>query len=154
MLLLGFLIAIFELWRAYEKIRTFWLTRYYGTTSLIFTAALALLAAITANLDLIGKTLHNPAYPDAPPRFLSGARAAGQRMTGMIDDLLNVSKFEAGELRPVLTPVYLPTLLNEKIEAFRPLAEQRARPCACRPPASCRWRRPTPGWWAGWWRTW
>lgn len=85
------------------------------------------LTAITANLDLIGKTLHNPAYPDAPPRFLTGARAAGQRMTGMIDDLLDVSKFEAGELRPVLTPVYLPTLLNEKIEAFRPLAEKEGK---------------------------
>jgi signal transduction histidine kinase len=85
------------------------------------------LTAITANLDLIGKTLHNPAYPDAPPRFLSGARAAGQRMTGMIDDLLNVGKFEAGELRPVMAPVYLPTLLNEKIAAFRPQAEKEGK---------------------------
>jgi signal transduction histidine kinase len=85
------------------------------------------LTAITANLDLIGKTLNTAAYPDAPPRFLTGARAAGQRMTGMIDDLLNVSKFEAGELRPVVAPVYLPTLLNEKIDAYRPLAEKEGK---------------------------
>jgi signal transduction histidine kinase len=85
------------------------------------------LTAITANLDLIGKTLQNPAYQDAPPRFLTSARAAGQRMTGMIDDLLNVSKFEAGELRPVTAPVYLPTLLNDKVEAFRPLAEKEGK---------------------------
>ena len=85
------------------------------------------LTAITANLDLIGKTMHNPAYPDASPRFLNGARNAGQRMMGMIDDLLNVSKFEAGELRPVLTPVYLPTLLNEKVESFRPQAEKEGK---------------------------
>jgi NtrC-family two-component system sensor histidine kinase KinB len=85
------------------------------------------LTAITANLDLMGKTLHNPAYQDAPPRFLTSAKAAGQRMTGMIDDLLNVSKFEAGELRPAMAPVYLPTLLNEKAEAFRPQAEKEGK---------------------------
>ena len=85
------------------------------------------LTAITANLDLIGKTLNNPAYPDAPPRFLSGARAAGQRMTNMIDDLLNVSKFEAGELRPLLAPVYLPTLLSDKAESYRSQAEKETK---------------------------
>jgi len=82
------------------------------------------LTALTANLDLIGRTMNNPAFPDAPPRFLAGARLAGQRMTGMIDDLLNVSKFEAGELRLVTTPIYLPTLLSDKIESYRSQAEK------------------------------
>ncbi|MEP7357391.1 MAG: HAMP domain-containing sensor histidine kinase [Anaerolineales bacterium] len=82
------------------------------------------LTALTANLDLITRTLNNPAYADAPTRFLAAARAAGHRMTGMIDDLLNVGKFEAGELHPVLTPVYLPTLLGDKLDAFRPQAEK------------------------------
>jgi signal transduction histidine kinase len=82
------------------------------------------LTALTANLDLISKTLNNPAYATASPRFLTGARMAGQRMTGMIDDLLNVGKFEAGELRPVLAPVYLPTLLAEKAESYRSQAEK------------------------------
>src|SRR5258708_22342466 len=45
LLLLGFLIATYALWRAYEQVRTFRLTRYYAATSLIVTAALALLAA-------------------------------------------------------------------------------------------------------------
>jgi signal transduction histidine kinase len=93
------------------------------------------LTALTANLDLIGKTLNNPAYPDAPPRFLSGARAAGQRMTGMIDDLLNVGKFEAGELRPVLAPIYLPTLLSDKIESYRTQAEKEQKKLNLRAPA-------------------
>jgi signal transduction histidine kinase len=85
------------------------------------------LTALTANLDLISKTLNNPAYAAASPRFLTGARMAGQRMTGMIDDLLNVGKFEAGELRPVLAPVYLPTLLAEKAESYRPQAEKETK---------------------------
>jgi len=45
-----------------------------------------------------------PALADAPPRFLANARAAGRRMMDMIDDLLNVSQFEAGELRPAAAP--------------------------------------------------
>ena len=93
------------------------------------------LTALTANLDLIGKTMNNPAYPDAPPRFLAGARAAGQRMTGMIDDLLNVSKFEAGELRLVLAPVYLPTLLSDKIESYRSQAEKETKTVSLNAPA-------------------
>ncbi len=93
------------------------------------------LTALTANLDLIGKTLNNPAYPDAPPRFLTGARAAGQRMTGMIDDLLNVGKFEAGELRLVPAPIYLPTLLADKVEAYRSQAEKEGKTLTVRAPA-------------------
>ncbi len=93
------------------------------------------LTALTANLDLIGKTLNNPAYPDAPPRFLTGARAAGQRMTGMIDDLLNVGKFEAGELRLVLAPIYLPTLLADKLESHRSQAEKDGKTLTVRAPA-------------------
>jgi two-component system sensor histidine kinase/response regulator len=82
------------------------------------------LTSITANLELIGKTLNNPAHADAPPRFLASARAASQRMIHMIDDLLNVSKFEAGELRPTMTLVHLPTLLADKTEGYRLQAEQ------------------------------
>jgi len=93
------------------------------------------LTAITANLDLIGKTLNDPAYADAPPRFLSSARGAGQRMMGLIDDLLNFSKLEAGELRPVLSPVYLPTLLTEKEEGFRPQAEKETKTFTVKAPA-------------------
>jgi signal transduction histidine kinase len=82
------------------------------------------LAAITTNLDLITRTIHDPKFADAPPRFLNSARGAGQRMMGMIDDLLNVSKYEAGELRPVLAPLYLPTFLAEKAEGYRMQADR------------------------------
>ncbi len=93
------------------------------------------LTALTANLDLIGKTMNNPAFPDAPPRFLAGARLAGQRMTGMIDDLLNVSKFEAGELRPALAPTYLPTLLADKVESYRSQAQKENKSITLNAPA-------------------
>ncbi len=88
------------------------------------------LTAITANLDLINKTYTNPAYADALPRFLESARGAGKRMTHMIDDLLNVSKFEAGELRPASGPLYLPTLLAEKEAAYRSQAEREKKTIA------------------------
>ncbi|MCC6190772.1 MAG: sensor histidine kinase [Anaerolineales bacterium] len=90
------------------------------------------LTALTANLDLINKTINNPAYRQAPPRFLAGARAAGQRMTGIIDDLLNVGKFEAGELRPVLAPIYLPTLIGEEADSYRSQAEKEEKRLAVR----------------------
>ncbi|MGH2523508.1 MAG: hypothetical protein ACRDH2_13470, partial [Anaerolineales bacterium] len=45
LLLFGFLIAIYALWRGYEQVRAFRLSRYYAATSLIVTAALALFAA-------------------------------------------------------------------------------------------------------------
>ena len=93
------------------------------------------LTALTANLDLITRTLNNPAYPDAPPRFLGAARAAGMRMMGMIDDLLNVGKFEAGELRPVVTPIYLPTLLGDKLDTFRPQADKESKALRLEAPA-------------------
>jgi signal transduction histidine kinase len=93
------------------------------------------LTALTANLDLIGKTMNNPTYADAPPRFLAGARLAGQRMTGMIDDLLNVSKFEAGELRLVPAPIYLPTLLGDKVENYRSQAEKESKTLSLHAPA-------------------
>src|SRR5437667_223286 len=70
-----------------------------------------------------------------PPRLLAGARLAGQRMTGMIDDLLNVSKFEAGELRLVQAPIYLPTLLGDKIESYRSQAEKENKTLSLNAPA-------------------
>jgi signal transduction histidine kinase len=82
------------------------------------------LTAVMANLDLIGKAIQTPNSASASPRFLTGARASGQRMMGLIDDLLNVSKFEAGELRPVMAPVHLPALLTEKAAAYQSQAEK------------------------------
>jgi NtrC-family two-component system sensor histidine kinase KinB len=48
---------------------------------------------------------------------------------------LNVGKFEAGELRPVLVPVYLPTLLGDKLDGFRPQAEKENKQLKIEAPA-------------------
>jgi signal transduction histidine kinase len=93
------------------------------------------LTTILANLELLGKTLSNPSFADARPRFLAGARSAGKRIIGLIDDLLNVGKFEAGELQPALTPVYLPTLLAEKEEDYRSQIEREEKTLTLHAPA-------------------
>ncbi len=93
------------------------------------------LTTILANLELLGKTLSNPSFADARPRFLAGARSAGKRVMEMIDDLLNVGKFEAGELRPTLAPVYLPTLLAEKEEDYRSQVQREEKMLTIHAPA-------------------
>ena len=93
------------------------------------------LTTILANLELLGKTLSNPSFADARPRFLAGARSAGKRIIGLIDDLLNVGKFEAGELQPALAPVYLPTLLAEKEEDYRSQIEREEKMLTLHAPA-------------------
>jgi signal transduction histidine kinase len=81
------------------------------------------LTTVTANLDLIARTYQNPAYANTLPRFLANARTASKRMTGLIDDLLTVSKFEVGQLQPDLALVNIPNLLSDRAEAYRPQAE-------------------------------
>jgi len=73
------------------------------------------LTAITMNLELIGKLVKDPANAI---NFVVSARSASQRMIDLIDDLLNVGKIEAGELRPMLKPLDLATFLPEKASAY------------------------------------
>ncbi len=77
------------------------------------------LTALNANLQLIEKLIRGEARDNDPLQYVARARIASQRMMRMIDDLLNVGKFEAGELRPVRAPISLTDLLNEKVEAYR-----------------------------------
>ena len=84
------------------------------------------LTAITANLDLIDHTLHT-ADEINTSRFLASARGAGSNMTGLIDDLLNVGKLEAGELRPNLAPLDVQKLVADKESAYRAQAEKEKR---------------------------
>ncbi len=82
------------------------------------------LSIINANLGLISKIMASPAQADSLPRFLENARQAGQRMSGLIDDLLNVDKFEAGELRPSLALLSVSNLLINKAEQYQAQAER------------------------------
>lgn len=94
-----------------------------------------LLGLITTHLYLIGEAASNPKYADKLLSSLGSADAASQLMMGMIDDLLIVSKFEAGELRLNLGPTYLSRLLLEKEETYRSKAELEGKKLMIQTPA-------------------
>jgi signal transduction histidine kinase len=76
------------------------------------------LTAIMVNIQLVGKAFDKSLPISESSRYLAGARTAANRMMWMIDDLLNVSKLEAGELQLTLKPIYLPAFLAEKQETY------------------------------------
>jgi len=76
------------------------------------------LTAILANLDLLKRLLAQPDRREEQVRFLRGAHDSAQRMNEMVGGLLDVSKLEAGRLRPNLRPVSATALLQERREAF------------------------------------
>jgi signal transduction histidine kinase len=84
------------------------------------------LTAISASIDLLG----HPSAQDQPElraRFLDNARGAVRRMTGLIDDILTVSKFEAGEMQLRLAHAPLEPLLHERVDAFAAQAEAQGK---------------------------
>ena len=76
------------------------------------------LTAIMANIQMIGKSFDDSLPLSKSSRYFANARSAANRMMWMIDDLLNVGKLEAGELHLTLKPIYLPSFLAEKQEAY------------------------------------
>jgi hypothetical protein len=92
------------------------------------------LSVMTASLDLIARSEGEP-QSKALSRFVRTARSAGRRMTGLIDDLLNVAKMEAGELKPALAPTSLPALLADQLGDFavQAAAENRVLEMECPP---------------------
>lgn len=59
-------------------------------------------------------------------RLLDSIERAASRMRRLIEDLLAIAKIEAGQLHVVKTPIDLRVLLEESVEAIRPLAEDRS----------------------------
>ena len=75
------------------------------------------LTSIMASFDLIGIAADK--LPDKTlQHYLTNARAAARRTLWMIDDLLNLSKLEAGQLQPALESFSLPAMLADKQEAY------------------------------------
>ena len=58
--------------------------------------------------------------------YLTRIRFNAERLTGMINELLNVSQLEAGKTELSPDPVSLPVLLGDLLTVFRPLAEHKA----------------------------
>jgi signal transduction histidine kinase len=79
------------------------------------------LNVISATFDLMRFT-GGEARLKTLDRFWGSIYRATQRMTGLIDDILAVSKLEAGQLSPQLTTVSLAELLVDRLSGFKPLA--------------------------------
>ncbi len=76
------------------------------------------LTVIMVNLDLISQTLgRSPATALFPS--IANAHTAARRIATMIDDLLSVSKLEAGKLQLSLTPLAVSSWLNDRQEMYR-----------------------------------
>lgn len=79
------------------------------------------LAAILGSLDLL-PTFGSAEQATMRLRMVDNARSAGQRMNGLIDDLLAVGKIEAGELKPNFQPTDVSALIAARLDAFGPQA--------------------------------
>jgi signal transduction histidine kinase len=62
---------------------------------------------------------------DDPERYLRAIRQEVDRMSGMVDDLLTLSRLHAGLLQLSLEPASLADLVSDTLAATRPLAESR-----------------------------
>jgi NtrC-family two-component system sensor histidine kinase KinB len=93
------------------------------------------LTIIRTSLDMLAMARTNPTVAQNMPTLLAGARAAEERMIGMIDDLLHLSKLEAGEIQLSLMPLSPSTFLAKKVQAFQTQAEKESKTLSLRMPA-------------------
>jgi signal transduction histidine kinase len=75
------------------------------------------LTSIMASLDLITRAQAD-GQGELRSKFVSNAKGAALRMTGLIDDMLSVSKIESGELKPQIQEVALAELLADRVSGF------------------------------------
>ena len=78
------------------------------------------LSAISASIDLIRMVDHDVVQQR---KFTNLAQDATKRMSGLVDDLLTVSRYEAGELELKTADVSVPKMLVPLVDAFRPQME-------------------------------
>ncbi len=81
------------------------------------------LTTIIVNLDLMERVAEDPLHRHSQGRFLSNARDSSRRMIGLINNLLDVSRLEAGQLQPMRELLAIPVLLHDRAEAFGTQAE-------------------------------
>jgi len=75
------------------------------------------LTAISASLDFVGR-FDGEAQAAARARMVNNAQAASDRMMGMIEDLLTVSKIESGQLNLQRQSTNVSELLTEAVSTF------------------------------------
>jgi signal transduction histidine kinase len=123
-----------ELERAYDNLRRAESVRD-DLTHMIVHDLRSPLTTIMVNIQLVSKALDNSQSGSEPPHYLANARTAANRMMWMIDDLLNVSRLEAGELQLTLKPIYLPAFLAEKQETYLALVAEEGKTLTIHAPA-------------------
>lgn len=81
------------------------------------------LTTVIMGLDWLQKMGDEPERQESRHRFLNNARAATDRLVTMINDLLDVTRLEAGRLQPHYTPTDMMELLQGRAAAYTPLVE-------------------------------
>ncbi len=77
------------------------------------------LNGIIGSLDLLSRA------PDDEGALLEAARTSADGLLDLVDDILDLSKVEAGHMQPDLRPTHAPTLLTQVGNAFGAMAAER-----------------------------
>jgi signal transduction histidine kinase len=97
------------------------------------------LSAISASVDLLKMTSAD-GHTEQQAQFTNMAKEATRRMSGLVDDILTVSRYEAGELTLELREASLPDLIERHIAGFRPQADAEEKSITVRCPPDLRAR--------------
>lgn len=81
------------------------------------------LTTVIMGLDWMQKVGSEPERQETRQKFLHNARVATDRLVTMINDLLDVTRLEAGRLQPHYAPTDMLELLEGRAAAFTPLVE-------------------------------
>ncbi|SFM26212.1 PAS domain-containing sensor histidine kinase [Methanolobus profundi] len=63
---------------------------------------------------------HSGCLSDDHKRYANNISTSGQHLLGIINDILDISKAEAGKMELQYEPILLPSVINEVVEAMRP----------------------------------
>ncbi|MGW7052257.1 sensor histidine kinase [Streptomyces sp. NPDC054887] len=77
-----------------------------------------------AGLRAMAEALEDGVVPE-PGRYHARIRTEVERLTGMVDDLFELSRIQAGSLELALTRMSVYDLVDDALAAARPLAEER-----------------------------
>ncbi|ABM62913.1 ATP-binding protein [Halorhodospira halophila] len=69
--------------------------------------------------------------PEERQRYAEHCRRGGERLHGLIDSLLELSRLQSGGMRAHTEPLALPALIEEQCALFRPAAERKGIELAC-----------------------
>ena len=94
------------------------------------------LTTINFSLSLIEQTLRDLEQNTKKINSVRRAQKASQQIVTLIDELLAIRKFEAGELQPILAPLDLGSLLREKRESYQIQATAQEKTFSIQLPAS------------------